>query len=402
MEKCPQKIAIVHHTLAAMGGGERVGATLIEALNEVGIRPDVYSTAPIPKEYFNSFYNKKLEYKLISLFPFRIKIFGIYQKILSSYSSFRLINYDVVVNTTGVYTPMLFNNLLKRYILYLYNPYVMMKDQKYVAKPLSISKYDKSLFWKLYYIPYKNILSYSIKHIKAEVLAVSRFTQWRLKEFAGMESKVVYPPVDIETFSTVFNNKDRNGVISIGRFTPEKEQLKQLEIAKYLPSMTFRICGSAKTPYYWRWFQHVKAKAEEMNLKNVEFYPNISLKRLVSLIGESKIFIHNMLYEDFGLSTCEAIAGGCIPCVIDSGGQKEIVFIRDLRFRDIKEAIGIIQKINNMESRDLESLRKSLFEHIKQYDERNFKENMLKVIFNESKNCKEFVKANLKSKFLTG
>jgi hypothetical protein len=37
-----------------------------------------------------------------------------------------------------------------------------------------------------------------------------------------------------------------------------------------------------------------------------------------------------------------------------------------------------------MESRDLESLRKGLFEHIKQYDERNFKENMLKVIFNES------------------
>jgi len=315
LEKRPQKIAITHYTLAAMGGGERVGATLIEALNDVGVCPDVYSIAPIPKEYFNSFYGKNLHYRLMPAFPFRIKVLGIYQRILSSSLSFRLTGYDIVVNTTGVYTPMLFSNLLKRYILYIYNPGVMMKNQKYVPKPLSISKYEKSLFWKLYYMPYKTILSHSVRNVKAELLAVSRFTRWRLKKYAGMQSKVVYPPVDIKTFSEVFDNADRDGVISIGRFTPEKEQLKQLEIAKHLPDIIFRLCGSAKTPYYWHWYQHVKRKAEEMNLKNVEFYPNIPLEKLVSLVGKSKIFIHTMLYEDFGLTTAEAIAGGCIPCL---------------------------------------------------------------------------------------
>jgi glycosyltransferase involved in cell wall biosynthesis len=376
-------------TLAAMGGGERVGATLIEALNDVGICPDVYSIAPVPKEYFGSFYGKNLRYRLIPAFPFRIKVLGIYQRILSSSLGFRLTGYDVVVNTTGVYMPMLFGRHLKRYILYVYNPITMLKEQKYAkygAKLLSISKYEKSLFWKMYFAPYKTIIGYSLRNINlgTELLAVSQFTKWRLKKYAGMQSKVVYPPVDIKTFSTVLDNADRDGVISIGRFTPEKEQLKQLKIAKRLPDITFRLCGSAKTPYYWHWYQHVKAKAEEKGLKNVKFYPNIPFRNLVSLIGNSKIFIHTMRYEDFGLTTCEAIAGGCIPCVVDSGGQRESVPFRNLRFRNVEEAVSAIQRINNTNNVDLLELRKKLFEHIKQFDEKNFKEQMLKVIFGDN------------------
>jgi glycosyltransferase involved in cell wall biosynthesis len=363
-----------------MGGGERVGATLVEALNDVGICPDVYSIAPVPKEYFSSFYGKNLHYRLIPTFPFRVKVLGIYQRILSSSLSFRLTGYDVVVNTTGVYTPMLFGRLLKRYILYIYNPISMMKNPKYTLKPLSISKYEKSLFWKLYYIPYKTILSYSVRNVRAELLAVSRFTKWRLKKYVGMQSRVVYPPVDIKTFSSVFDNPDRDGVISIGRFTPEKEQLKQLEIAEHLPDMTFRICGSAKTPYYWHWYQYVRSKAEQMDLKNVEFHPNIPFKKMVQLIGESKLFIHTMRYEDFGLTTCEAIAGGCIPIVIDSGGQRESVPFRNLRFRSTKEAVNIINSVNSEGNNGISGLKRKLFSHIRQFDELNFKKSMLQVI----------------------
>jgi glycosyltransferase involved in cell wall biosynthesis len=365
-----------------MGGGERVGATLIEALNEVGVVPDVFTIAPVVKEYFNSFYGKELDYKLMPLLPIRLKIFGIYQRILTGIFSFRLKGYDIVLNTTGIYTPLMLTSKLKRNIIYVYNPVVMIKNQKYVPKTLSISKYEKSLFWKMYYTPYKAILKHSLENVKAELLAVSRFTKWRLKKFAGMESKVVYPPVDIKKFSVVFGNGKRDGVISIGRFTPEKDHILQLKMAEKLPNVTFRLCGSAKTPYYLRWFKHIKAKAEEKGLKNVEFYPNIPISDLIKLIGKSKIFIHTMRYEDFGLTTCEAIAGGCIPCVIDSGGQKESVLFKELRFRNIKQAVSIIQQINTMSETDLASLRIKLFAHVKQFDEQNFKKNMLDVIFN--------------------
>ena len=89
-----------------------------------------------------------------------------------------------------------------------------------------------------------------------------------------------------------------------------------------------------------------------------------------------------MLYEDFGLTTCEAIAGGCIPCVIDSGGQKESVPLKDLRFHNIEEAVKIIVKADKMPREELGILRSKLFTHIQQFDESNFKKNMLGVIFN--------------------
>jgi glycosyltransferase involved in cell wall biosynthesis len=224
-----RKIAIFHHSFDPMGGAERVTATLIEALNNVNICPDVYTSVPISKDYLGLFYGKKLCYKLVPALPFKINTMSIYQKVLTNLLSFRLAKYDVVINVT---TPTIFDHIFKRHILYIHNPMFMITNQKYVTKFSSTSKYKKSLFWKLYYTPYEVILQHSIKKSRAELLANSHFTKWRLKKYAGLQSKVVYPPVEISTFSSVFDNSNRKGVISIGRFSPEKMHLKQLEIAK--------------------------------------------------------------------------------------------------------------------------------------------------------------------------
>lgn len=110
-----------------------------------------------------------------------------------------------------------------------------------------------------------------------------------------------------------------------------------------------------------------------MDLKNVEFYPNIPIDSMVELIGRSKIFLHTMLHEDFGLTTCEAIAGRCIPCVIDSGGQKEIVTDNRLRFLTVDDAVKVIKKIESLDKDECKKMRASLSKHIQQFDESNFK-----------------------------
>jgi len=370
-----KKIAIVHHTLASLGGGERVAASLIEALNKSGVVPDVYTTSPVKLSYLQDFYGKEIKCKLHAIMPFAVRLFGIYHRLIASLNSFTLTGYDAVVNTTGIYTPLFFKSVIKRYLLYVYSPIV--PTQPFAVK--QYSKYERSLFWKIYFQPYQNIIKSSIKNLgDTELIAVSDFTKWRIKKYWNKPSVTIYPPVDIETFSQVFEKTDRDGVISIGRFSPEKNHVLQLEIAKQLPNLTFRICGSAKTPYYWRWYQHVKAKAEELDLKNVEFYPNIPFKKLIELIGESKFFLHSMFYEDFGLTTCEAVAGGCIPCVHNSGGQKEVVPYKFLRFNNVKEAVKILS--GSYPS----SLREDLFKHIQQFREENFQNQMLKVILGEA------------------
>ena len=379
MEKQISKIAICHHTLTSLGGGERVGVSLIDALNKTGIVPDVYTTSPIDLTYLQNFYGKKIECKLHTIMPFAVRLFGIYQRLVASMHSFRLIGYDVVVNTTGIYVPIFLKSFIKRYIIYIYNPLVPI----YPFAVKGHLKYERSLFWKLYFQPYQNIIRTSIKRLgNNELLAVSNFTKWRIEKYWNKQSTTVYPPVDIETFSQIFGNTDRDGVISIARFTPEKNHILQLEIAKQLPDLTFRICGSAKTPYYWHWFQHVKAEAEKMNLSNVEFYPTVLFNKLIELVGKSKYFLHTMFNEDFGLTTAETIAGGCLPVVHNSGGQREVVPYRRLRFDNVEEAVKIIVKADKMSKGELGILRSKLFTHIQQFDESNFKKNMLRVIFN--------------------
>ncbi|MGQ9506351.1 MAG: glycosyltransferase [Candidatus Bathycorpusculaceae bacterium] len=366
------KIAIILHTFSGRGGGERVSVSTIEALNHAGVVPHVYTTSPIQLNFLPSFCGKNIKIHVHSIAPFSISLFSIYQPLIISFSSFRLIDYDVVINTSGIYTPFFFKNLVKRYILYVYNPLGPLQ----LIEAKENLRYQKSLFWKLYFQPYQNLIKHGLNKLgEAELLAVSDFTKWRIKKYWNRESRTVYPPVDISSFSQVFNNKAREGVISVGTFYPEKNHLLQLEIAKHLPDVTFRICGSAESSFYWKWFLHVKAKAEETDLKNVEFYPNIPFSKLVELIGESKFFIHTMINEDFGLATCEAIAGGCLPVVHDSGGQREVVPYRFLRWNNVKEAAKILKGSYP------EYLRDELFRHIQQFSEKNFHEKILKVIF---------------------
>jgi len=84
-----------------------------------------------------------------------------------------------------------------------------------------------------------------------------------------------------------------------------------------------------------------------------------------------------MRYEHFGISTVEAIAQGCIPIVHNSGGQKEIVPFRELRFDDKIEAVEIIRSLRK---KDNSEMRSKLQENIKKFSEKNYKQNILGLI----------------------
>jgi hypothetical protein len=69
-----RKIAIFHHSFDPMSGAERVTVTLIEALNNVNICPDVYTSVPISRDYLNLFYVKKYVINLYPLFHLKLTL----------------------------------------------------------------------------------------------------------------------------------------------------------------------------------------------------------------------------------------------------------------------------------------------------------------------------------------
>ncbi len=365
------RIAILHYSLSSLGGAEKVCLTYVRVLNEIGVVPDVYTVGEVDTELIRRFMGYLPRFKVFNLLPFRLKFFGIYQKLSTSIWIPKLMNYDIVVNTSGVYIPLIGQEKLPNYSLYVYNPEVFKIPSKY-----------RSGLWRLYYIPYDSANKYTVKKLRncVKIIAVSHYTRLRVEKLWKLPSEhivVIYPPVDVNIFLQVFDNTKRDGVITISRFTPEKGHLLQLEIAKQLPDIIFRICGSTKTPMYKHWFNAIRARAEAMNLKNVEFYPDISFKKLVELIAESKIFLHTNFREDFGIVTIEASAGGCVPVVPDFGGNVEACPIRELRYKTVEGAVKLVSKLHSKTVSELARYRRFLRNYVTRFSSESFKEAMI-------------------------
>ena len=159
----------------------------------------------------------------------------------------------------------------------------------------------------------------------------SNFTSyWLTQKWQITDNKkcVLYPPV---TPVSATAEKKRNQIFVCSRIEATKKidlLLKAFESSDFLKqNCTLVVAGS------------VKGESEEYieNIQkispSVKFYFEPSREEIEKLYAESEIFWHakgineeNPLYfEHFGITTVEAMNAGCVPIVINKGGQKEIV-----------------------------------------------------------------------------
>ncbi len=160
----------------------------------------------------------------------------------------------------------------------------------------------------------------------------SEFTKNYCEKFWGIKGEVVYPPVDIGAFRS--GNKKKQ-ILTVGRFRPVKKQKEMIKAFKKIADTKegreweFILAGGAMESDS-KYIEELKdvAKGYEIN-----FFPDIKYEELRELYSQSSIYWHaNGLNEEdpakmehFGITTVEAMASGCVPIVINSGGQREIV-----------------------------------------------------------------------------
>jgi glycosyltransferase involved in cell wall biosynthesis len=180
-------------------------------------------------------------------------------------------------------------------------------------------------------------------HRQERVVANSEFTKEAiLRNYDLPENavQVVYPPVEFSASAAPVKKEDL--VASLGRFSPEKRQLEQIRIAQALPELGFLIMGFAGDGAYYR---QCARYVEDHGLKHVRLLANTTYRELEDALGRSRFFLHNTQNEPFGITTVQAIAKGCIPLVHDSGGQREIVPFRQLRFSSAEEAAARLRAL---------------------------------------------------------
>ncbi|HSP38782.1 MAG TPA: glycosyltransferase [Frankiaceae bacterium] len=172
------------------------------------------------------------------------------------------------------------------------------------------------------------------------VLANSEYTREWIRRLWSRETDVLYPPIDVSRL-TPTAERGRT-VLTVGRFFAPglghaKRQLEMVgwfgDLARSgrLPGWTLHVvggCEDSQLPY----LEQVRRAAEGLP---VELHPNASRGEVAELLSTASVFWsatgygesakHPWAAEHFGMTTVEAMAGGCVPVVIDRAGQKEIV-----------------------------------------------------------------------------
>lgn len=169
------------------------------------------------------------------------------------------------------------------------------------------------------------------------VISNSLFTKKHVDKSFGVNSQVIYPPVDVQS---IIPGDKKEIILSVGRFSndqlhPKKQEILIdvfKEIYKKEPGWKLYLVGQAKK----------KDQAYIRKLKNlsrgfaIKIFENLNVDRLRNLYAKSLIYWHATGFgedeekfpekmEHFGISTVEASAAGVVPIVINKGGQKEIV-----------------------------------------------------------------------------
>lgn len=361
-----KRVAVVHHAWPGFGGGERFVVSVIDALNSVGIEPDVYTLRRVEPSLLTRTFGKNLRFKFVPM-KFRIPYHGyrfiLYRKVAESILSVPR-GYDIVFSSAiGEYVPLRLGQTLDNHTLYVFNPYHDWPIREY-GIGWAYSKF------------YRALAIGAIRSMKGRILANSRFTAGRIAEVWGVKAKVVYSPVDVDSFSPP-SGGPRRGIINVGRFSQEKRQHHAIYVASRIDAdVQLTLVGSSVSPDTVIWLNKVKAFARSTSAR-VRFLTNLPFDQLREELWRAKVMLHTFPDEDLGLAPLEGIAAGCVPIVPDAGGNVETVPIRELRFRSLEDAVT---KVEEALRGEFDTYLPQLRAHLELFAEDRFRAKLLSML----------------------
>lgn len=360
------RIAVLHHSLNPMGGGERLCLVTIEAFKERGWEVVLATVEPTDWARVSQLWGRTPRPDREITLSIPLKGFTIYKRLLSSFMVPVLRKrVDVVINTHG---DVLVTNAD---ITYMHFPTFALWDWTY-------HKYEHG-FWRMYFTPYYFIEKKLVeRHVDTLLLTNSRFSASVIRRVFGRKALVLYPPVDVEKFAEL-DGERRECVVTVGRFSPEKNYELVLEIAEKLRHITFYIVGSVSGGEGRMYYEKIRRFAEDRELKNVVLVPNASDKELARIFSTCRVYLHAMVNEHFGISVVEGMAAGLVPVVHRSGGPWTDIVDRGkygYGYSNISEAVEMIMRAVN----NYKALKPYVRRRAQLFSKEKFKEKIVRVV----------------------
>jgi glycosyltransferase involved in cell wall biosynthesis len=327
---------VIHPYLDIYGGGERVCHNVIKTLVANDQRVELLTFdfdatryqeivgEEFPKQVMVHSLGKRIEVKP----PFTIyKRHRNFVKLLKKFRD--RLNYDYLFSTqsSSPFEPV-FLTKAKKNIAYVHFPEIHFD-------------YDKSgLKRKLYLWLFKRWVEQGIDKLDL-VFCNSNYTKEAIERYWKIhgikDPMVVYPPVNLNKFwSDKPLMKRSKRVIYIARFIPVKRHEIMKKLANDLPAYEFVSVGGLINAEKV-WFNNFSADLPP----NYKLKTNLPTPELLEIIHDSRIYVHLMEREHFGIAPVEGLASGCVTLVHNSGGMKEFIpeEFRWNTYNDLKEKI---------------------------------------------------------------
>ena len=312
-----KKAIVVHPSINMLGGAERVSLGIVSSLRELGIYTVLFTIDKtkwdIVRQQINSFQPPNEELFLVDRplnrpvlikkshvlkYYFRLLLtpslhtwlFSRYDLVISSYGEILTFPYDVVyVNSIPLMIPL-------------------NDPEEWVPELAGF----KNVYTKLYKI-LSHIVSKGVFITNSKFLARILYNRW------GISSLIVHPPVEPIPGKPVSFEDRRDIVVTVSRI----KRGKRLDIIPYIAkycNVRFIIIGSSVGSD-----QDAMARLygliEKLGVRDkVKLLLDLPRHEIYRLVKYSKVYLHTMRNEAFGISIAEAMSAGTVPVVPRSGG----------------------------------------------------------------------------------
>ncbi|UTR06079.1 glycosyltransferase family 4 protein [Alkalihalobacillus sp. LMS6] len=304
------KVCIVHDWLVTYAGAEKV----LEEIIKIYPDADLFSIVDFLDGNNRSFIgNKQVKTTFIQKLPFSKKRYRQYLPLMPiAIEQLDVSEYDVIISSSHAVAKGIITGPDQLHISYVHSPIRYAWDlQHQYFKEANLNKGLKGIIAKSI-MHYMRIWDYRTANGVDYFLSNSEFIGKRIKKVYGRESLVVYPPVDISSFS--FQPKKENYYVTASRMVPYKKMDLIVEAFSNMPEKKLIVIGDGPD------FKKIESKASS----NIQLLGYQSFDNLISYMQRAKAFVF-AAEEDFGITPVEAQACGTPVIAFGKGGSLETV-----------------------------------------------------------------------------
>lgn len=341
MSASVRRVAVVHEWFEKVAGSEKV----VEQILRLYPDADLFGVVDfLTEDERVRFQHKPITTTFIQRLPMARKRFRAYLPLMPiAIEQLDLSAYDIVISSSHAVAKGVITGPNQLHVSYVHSPirYAWDLQHQYLVESGN-DKGPKS--WLVRYL-LKQIRGWDVRTEKGvdHFIANSSFIRRRIQKVYRRDATVIFPPVDIDSFSPKAEKEDF--YLTASRLVPYKRVPLIVEAFRSLPDRRLVVIGDGPD------MARIRANCPP----NVELLGEASNDDLRSLMQRARAYIF-AAEEDFGITPVEAQAAGTPVVAFGSGGVRDSVVVtggpseRTGIFFDEQTPAAIIDAIRRFEN----------------------------------------------------